>query len=240
MSKNQNTANAKSKSAKTAESRAAKAEHLKKTRENIALQSFTQRLDEAPPVPVVTVQNNEHGQSIAIDHPDRSLGELLLMEALGTTNPAFSNAILKQLATAASDGRQVDEQGLRFLLAVITDIKPKDQIMAMLAAQAAVIHLAVMTSGRAVPDVWFVRLEQASDLSKLVRTFTVQVDALQRYGCAAEQQDAAYARGEKTEERPQIAHNGTHPLGRRTPANTNTSTEPSGAPEKPTSFRRHL
>ena len=48
MSKNQNTANAKSESAKTAESRAAKAEHLKKTRENIALQSFTQRLDEAP------------------------------------------------------------------------------------------------------------------------------------------------------------------------------------------------
>ncbi len=238
MSKNQNTANAKSESAKTAESRAGKAEHLKKTRENIALQSFTQRLDEAPPVPVVTVQNNEHGQSIAIDHPDRSLGELLLMEALGTTNPAFSNAILKQLATAASDGRQVDEQGLRFLLAVITDIKPKDQIMAMLAAQAAVIHLAVMTVAAQFLT-YGSTSQQASDLSKLVRTFTVQVDALQRYGCAAEQQDAAYARGEKTEERPQIAHNGTH-IGPKTPANTNTSTEPSGAPEKPTSFRRHL
>jgi hypothetical protein len=73
---------------------------------------------------------------ISVDHPDRFVGDMLLMKALGTANIDFKNGIVKQLAN-------VDKEfGLNFCMSIITGIEPRDQIETMLASQMAVIHSA--------------------------------------------------------------------------------------------------
>jgi hypothetical protein len=63
------------------------------------------------------------------------------------------NGLLRQLANAGSHGRQLDEDALNFMLSVVIDIKPKDQLEAMLAAQMAAIHTATMTFARRLAHV---------------------------------------------------------------------------------------
>ena len=41
---------------------------------------------------------------VEIDDPDKRLGSALLMRALGTSDDAFANGILKQVIDASSDG----------------------------------------------------------------------------------------------------------------------------------------
>ena len=73
------------------------------------------------------------------------VGSLLLMEALGTTNSAFFNGLLEQLAKVCSDGFEIKESDLNFMLSVVQGIKPRDQLEALLAAQMAATHKATMT-----------------------------------------------------------------------------------------------
>jgi hypothetical protein len=70
---------------------------------------------------------------------------VLLMEALGTTDPDFLDGILLQLLNAGSRAGKVDERGLNFLLSVVKGVKPRDQVEALLAAQMAAVHAATMT-----------------------------------------------------------------------------------------------
>jgi hypothetical protein len=78
---------------------------------------------------------------------------------------------------------QVDERLVNFKLAVIEGIKPRDQIEAMLAAQMAGIHDAIMTSTRRLANAGMIEQRDSAEraLNKLARTFTAQMDTLQRY-----------------------------------------------------------
>jgi hypothetical protein len=67
---------------------------------------------------------------------------------LETTEPAFLNFLVGQLANAGTQGRHVDERGLNFMLAVVKGLEPKDQVEAMLGAQMAAVHMATMTFAR--------------------------------------------------------------------------------------------
>ena len=98
------------------------------------------------------VTNDKRAASIAPDHPDKPLACALLKEALGTVSDDFMNGLLSQLANAGSHGRQIDENALNFMLSVVTGIKPKDQLEAMLTAQMAAIHTATMTFARRLPQ----------------------------------------------------------------------------------------
>ena len=97
--------------------------------------------------------NGKKAATIAPDHPDRPLAGTLLKEALGTVSVDFTNGLLSQLANAGSHGRQIDEDTLNFMLSVVTGIKPKDQLEAMLAVQMAAIHTATMTFARRLANV---------------------------------------------------------------------------------------
>ena len=75
------------------------------------------------------------------------------MEAIGSADHDFYNGLINQLVNAGSQGRQIDERALNFMLSVIKDIKPRDQVEAMLAAQMAAVHSTMMTFARRLNNV---------------------------------------------------------------------------------------
>jgi hypothetical protein len=153
---------------------------VKKHRDRVVAESTTPRLK---------VSNTATATEISLDHPDPSLGASFLAEALGTANYDFMNGLLKQMAHAGSQGREIDEQGVNFLLSVVTGVEPRDQIETMLAAQMGVIHTAIMTFGRRLSHVKTLPQQDSAEraLNKLARTFTMQVEALKRYRTGGEQ-----------------------------------------------------
>jgi hypothetical protein len=122
-------------------------------------------------------------------HPEPAVAYVLLMEAFGTGDPDFLDGLLTQLASAGTQGREVDEKTLNFMLSVVKGIEPKDQVEAMLAAQMAVVHTATMTFGRRLAHVDTIPQQDSAEraFNKLARTFAAQVEALKRYRTGGEQ-----------------------------------------------------
>src|SRR6202020_3310067 len=118
-----------------------------------------------------------------------AVGHALLATALGTTDTDFINGLLRQLVNAGSDGAEIDERGINFMLAVGKGIKPNDQIEAMLAAQMAAVHMASMTFPRRLAHVENIPQQDSAEraFNKLTRTFAGQVEALKRYRSGGEQ-----------------------------------------------------
>src|SRR5204863_5411189 len=127
--------------------------------------------------------------SLQPDHADAAFGHLLLMDALGTTQPDFSNGLLTQLANAAAKGPIVDERQLNFMLAMVTGIEPRDQLEAMLAAQMAAVHNATMTFARRLNHVDNIPQQDSVEraFNKLERTIAYQLEALKRYRSTGKQ-----------------------------------------------------
>jgi len=143
-----------------------------------------------PTAPRVKVENIAKGHvSISMDHPENRLGQLLLMEALGTADIDFFNGLLSQLSNGSLRGGQVDENLLNFMLSVIKGIKPRDQIEIMLAVQMAAIHDAIMTFTRRLAHVETIQQQDSAEraLNKLCRTFAAQMEALTRHRTGGEQ-----------------------------------------------------
>jgi hypothetical protein len=110
-----------------------------------------------------------------------------LMESLGITDPRFIGPLYSQLSNADGFGGE----GVEFATAVIAGAQPKDQLMAMQAAQMAVIHYASMKYMRKVAD-WRESAKGDQQLAvnmatKLARTFSAQLDAMKRYRTGGEQ-----------------------------------------------------
>ena len=122
-----------------------------------------------------------------IDHKDQSVGVALLMDSCGTVDVNFLNPLLTQLANAT--GKGIQEANLNFALSVIADIKPKDQLEAMLAAQMACVHIASMTFARRLAHTETIAQQDSADkaYNKLLRTFTSQMEALRKYRTGGEQ-----------------------------------------------------
>jgi len=78
---------------------------------------------------------------------------------------------------------------IKFCVAVIEGIEPRDQIVARLAAQMACVHMATMTFSRPLAHVENIPQQDAAEraFNKLARTFAAQVEALKRYRSAGEQ-----------------------------------------------------
>ena len=134
-------------------------------REKTALDRYHAQKAAAPAAPRMKVTNGKKAATIAPDHPDVPLAYALLKEALGTVSDDFINGLLGQLANAGSHGRQIDEDALNFMLSVVTGIKPKDQLEAMLAAQMAAIHTATMTFARRLANVETIEQRDSAHLT---------------------------------------------------------------------------
>jgi hypothetical protein len=158
-------------------------------RERAVLRKQAQRREAETPALRVEVLSN--GATLLVDHPDETVGRELLMEALGTANAHFSGGLLHTLCTAASatKGSRLDQDWFNFMLAVITGIKPNDQLEAMLAAQMAAIHIAMMTFTQRLGTVENIPQQDSAEraLNKLARTFTTQMETLKRYRTGGQQ-----------------------------------------------------
>jgi len=156
-------------------------------REKTALDRYRAQKATAPAAPRMKVIDGK--KKVTLDHPDEPLAWALLREALGTVSLDFVNGLLKQLANAGSHRGQIDEDALNFMLSVITGIKPKDQVEAMLAAQMAAIHTATMTFARRIANVENIAQQDSAEraLNKLARTYAMQMEALKRYRTGGEQ-----------------------------------------------------
>ena len=125
--------------------KAPKPEYEVTSQEQIAIRKFVARRAASPAPRLNILIKKKKIIKFSPDHPDEYIGRALLMEALGTADEDFLNGLLEQLAHTVEQGGQISEHGLNFMVSVVKDIKPKDQIEAMLAAQMAAVHMATMT-----------------------------------------------------------------------------------------------
>jgi hypothetical protein len=155
--------------------------------EKTAIAKFDAR-KAASPAPRLRLLNKKVPK-LSPDHPDEDIGFALLMEAFGTADEDFLNGLVGQLANAGTQKRQINERELNFMVSVVKDIKPRDQIEAMLAAQMAAVHVATMTFARRLAQVENVLRQDSAEraFNKLVRTFAIQMEALKRYRTGGEQ-----------------------------------------------------
>ena len=186
---NESTASMSANGGKTAPSRAIDKPYEPTQREEKALGAFRARRKDRKPAPHIKVVNEKGVATLAPDHPEPEIGRSLLMEALGTADPYFLDGLLRQLANVGTQGRDVDEGGINFLLAVVKGVEPKDQVEAMLAAQMAAVHNATMTFARRLAHVDNIPQQDSAEraFNKLARTFAAQVEALKRYRTGGEQ-----------------------------------------------------
>jgi hypothetical protein len=124
-----------------------------------------------------------------VDHPDETTGRELIMDALGSADPVFLNGLFPQIHIASGGDFAFDQRRMDFMLSVIKGIKPRNQLEAMLAAQMAAVHMAVMAfAGQVIPMQYPPQQDfRTRALYNLARTFAAQMDALWRYRASAEQ-----------------------------------------------------
>ena len=144
---------------------------------------------EAKPQVRLKISKKGNEPQIEFDHPDKQIGQALVMEALASADADFVNGIVSQLASASGRGREIGEHGVNFMLSVIKGIEPRDQLEAMLAAQMAAVHVAGMTFARRLAHVENIPQQDSAEraFNKLTRTFAMQMEALKRYRAGAEQ-----------------------------------------------------
>ena len=155
-------------------------------RETEVIQKIADHLTVAPSI---RVEKKGKAAQILIDHPDQATGYALLMDAVGTGDTIFLELLLTQLGNAGSQGRELDECGLNFMLSVVKGVEPKDQMEAMLAAQMAAVHMAIMTFARRLAHTENIPQQDSAEraFNKLARTFTTQMEALKRYRTGGQQ-----------------------------------------------------
>ena len=135
------------------------------------------------------VSKNGSDAQIGLDHPNKLVGRMLVMEALASADDDFVNGILNQLANASAHSQDINEGGLNFMLSVIKGIEPRNQLEAMLAAQMAAVHVAAMTFARHLAHAEEIVVVDSAEraFNKLTRTFAMQMEALKRYRSGADQ-----------------------------------------------------
>lgn len=124
-----------------------------------------------------------------MDHPDDNAG-LALLEALRLTYGAQLAQFIGQIAKGHRDEQgNLQARPINEMLHTIVAIGPRDTVEAMLAAQMASVHDAVMTQAAAARASGnLLQVDSATNaLNKLSRTFACQVEALNKYRSKGEQ-----------------------------------------------------
>ena len=160
-----------------------------KPQELAVMEAYLAEKKRKPARPVIKVTSEGNKVSIAPDHPELAVAHVLLATAMGTSDQAFAHTMLLQLANASGKGPIPDQATMNFLLAVIEGVAPRDQAEAMLAAQMATVHCAMMTFARRLNHVDDIPQQDSAEraFNKLARTFAVQMETLKRYRTGGEQ-----------------------------------------------------
>ena len=155
-----------------------------------ALEEYRAKARAKPFAPRVKIDKTKEGAPrLTLDHPDMATSFPLLASATGIYDIDFLLVLLDQLGNAASPGKEISELRLNAMLSTVKSIQPRDQLEAMLAAQMAATHNAVMTFARRLNHVDNIPQQDSAEraFNKLCRTFAAQLEALKRYRSAGEQ-----------------------------------------------------
>lgn len=149
-------------------------------------EAFFDRRESKPPAPQVKLTHEPgHPAQISADHPMLGMWGAAFQTAFGTTEPSFCDLMLNQLINATHQDRDgaVSEATVNAALAAVHGIGPKDETEGMLATQmVATHHLAMQFMRRALQAEYRSGLQDCGNLAvKLLRTYTGQLEALQRY-----------------------------------------------------------
>lgn len=125
--------------------------------------------------------------SIGIDF--RDITNAFCIEDDNKKKVEFSVTLLNQVVIAGCDDQNQQQKMLDDTLVCIGDIKPKDTIEAMLASQMLAIHNAAMKNLTRANGLLSSKMYKEIELgsktfnvaNKLARTYTMQMEALQRY-----------------------------------------------------------
>ncbi len=118
-------------------------------------------------------------------HNDLNLWHLQLADAFGTRSRAVIFTFMQQLQALCGDNHwddkakqwRISEEEYSAILAMVSTIKPRDEMEAALAAQMVAVHLMTMkVAARALK--YDHDTQSASVAAKLARTFTIQMEAL--------------------------------------------------------------
>jgi hypothetical protein len=112
----------------------------------------------------------------------------MIPQILGSTDMAFVEGIVAQLANAGSNCDGPDFHMLNFAVSVINGAEPKNQLDTMLAAQMAAVHIAFMNYFRHLtvrPRIYDQDIAERA-FNRLARTFASQWEAFQRYRTGGE------------------------------------------------------
>jgi hypothetical protein len=131
----------------------------------------------------------EDPSNVATNFADPHIGNRLLMDAIGTSDPDFMNGLIAQLSRFNQKDPyysripEFNFINLNFMLSCIKDLKPRDHLEARLAAQMATVHVAAMAAAANLMESEEV-VEQESigrSLNRLLRTYVSQMDCLKRF-----------------------------------------------------------
>ena len=162
------------------------------TGEQAAITSARTRVAARAPRFAVQARQDENGklEPLGPDHTDASGWIRRLEDAFGTTGTAFPTTQLQHLLRACQDSAgKVDIAKLNGMLAVVDGARPESELQAMLAIQMAMTHSAALDILRRAQRVDQIpQVDSAGSLAvKLLRTFTMQVDALAKLQRGGEQ-----------------------------------------------------
>ncbi len=164
----------------------AKPAYQRTAAEQMLVSEFGERIKATRPAPRFEVAHAPRKPAaIAIDHTDKFLGAAAFWNAFGTTNPDFADWLLHQLVNAgcqATPSTPLEERDLNGAAAAMAGIGPRNETEAMLAAQMVAVHAAAMGALRRLKGCETIPQQDSNGnlATKLLRTFTAQVEALQR------------------------------------------------------------
>lgn len=156
-----------------------------------AVAAFNERKEQAPAnVNLKLVSQSDGKATYCVDYPDQHTGQVHLMTALGVTDTHLCTKLVTDIAhLAVCQGKHASEADLNEMFSVVRGIGPTDAVEVMLAVQMAAVHQASIQAARRLgqADTLDQQDSASSMLNKLMRTFTMQVEALKRHRSAGDQ-----------------------------------------------------
>jgi hypothetical protein len=154
--------------------------HQLSTSERLVIEKQRARSNAETPVPRLKVMDD--GTSISVG-PNQAVGWTLIMERFGTTNLDFCRGLITQLSRMTSDGDKIIEWELNFAFSIVTEMRPNDQIGALLATQIASVQMAISRAGKQLVQAETSPVQDSAErmYNKLERTFAQLLDMFIRH-----------------------------------------------------------
>jgi len=136
--------------------------------------------------PEITGTSNT-GESFKVDMQPADFERL--MSAFGTVEPAFAYLMLGNLVYTACNRESPAAEDINSALAAVAGVGARDEIEGMLSAQMVATHVAAMSALYLLSESEGIRQRDSNGnlAVKLLRTYTAQMDALQRYRAKGQQ-----------------------------------------------------